>query len=233
MPDFLPRREAELLQWSANFDRQINDAPGDFGLSVQVAADYRALHEAFAQAYQLSQEPSTRTASAVVAKDDAKAALLALARGLARVVRGQPGVTDAQRLELGLVVRRSGRLARVAAPAAAPQLAVEPILGRGAVRVRLFDPASPNRRAKPRGVAGATLLTFVGEAEPEGSSHWSFGRSTTRTTAVVALPEGGACGARVWVTAFWFSPTGRRGPASAAVPTRGAGGWGLAAAKAA
>lgn len=224
MPDFLPRREADLLQWSTHFDRRINESPADLGLSPQEAADYRARHEAFAAAYQLARQPATRTASVVVAKDDARAAVVALARVLAGVVRANPAVTDAQRIALGLRVR-TGPPSRIGPPQAAPGLVVVPLVGRKAVRVRLFDPASPTRRAKPRGVAGAAVFAFVGEAEPGTSARWVFCRNTTRTTADIDLPPGVPPGAAVWVAAHWFNPTGRRGPASPAVPTRLAGGW--------
>jgi hypothetical protein len=229
MPDFLPRREADLLQWSRNFDQKINAAPGDYALTAGQAADYRTLHDAFAEAFKLSQQASTRTPLALMAKDEAKAALLGFARVLAGVVRAAPGVDDLRRLQLGLTVRTEGRRARIGRPTEAPHVFVYAVPECCAVRVRVFDPGSAHRTAKPAGIAGATILTFVGEEPPLVLSEWTLGVQTTRTTAEVRFPRVLPPGARVWVIAQWFNPTGQRGPASPPASTRVAGGWAMAA----
>ena len=229
MPDFLPRREAEMLLWSRNFDQRINAAPGDYALTAGQAAEYRTLHEAFADAFKLSQQPGTRTPVVLSERDEAKAALVAFARVLAGVVRSAPGVDDVRRLELGLTVRAKGRRPRIGRPTEAPHLFVEPVLARPAVRVTLFAPGAAVRRAKPAGVAGATVFTFVGEEPPLLLSEWKLGVQTTRTTAEVRLPHPPPPGARVWVIAQWFNPTGQRGPASLPASTRVVGGWAMAA----
>jgi hypothetical protein len=228
MPDFLPRREALLLQWAKNFDQRIHSAPEDYALTVEQADEFRAAFELFAGWYQLSRQPTTRTPSGLLAKDEAKAAMVRLTRALAGSVRGAMGVSDQLRFGLGLTVRR-GRASRIGPPAAAPQVRVEPIVGRSAVRVRLVDAESPTRIAKPKGVMGATLFTLVSEQPPDASSQWVFSRNTTRTTAEIDFPHPLPPGAQVWVTTFWINPTSQRGPASAPVSTRVFGGWAMAA----
>src|SRR5688500_14323032 len=118
--DFFPRPEGEILAWSTNFRDQIVAAPGDFSLSEAQAQQYSEKHDAFAAAYRAASEPATRTRSNVCGKSEARAALEAEARLLARIVRAAPNVTAQQRYDLGLSAPRTGGGTRIGAPASAP-----------------------------------------------------------------------------------------------------------------
>jgi vacuolar-type H+-ATPase catalytic subunit A/Vma1 len=93
--DFLPERQAELLNWSRAFRQQIVAQPTVFGLTAEQAAWYATLDDAFAHELKLAQEPTTRTPVQIKKKNEAKKALKAGARMLARIVRATPGVTNA------------------------------------------------------------------------------------------------------------------------------------------
>jgi hypothetical protein len=223
MPDFLPRRESDLLNWSIVFARAIESDPESFGLTEMQAAEYRTLHDSFAAACAVSQQPSTRTRSNVAGKDTAKAAAIAAARVL--VARASKVVSNEQCIALGLRVRAARRASRIPPPALPPQLHVQSIGGRNALRVRLADAASSGRRSKPAGAGSAVILTHVGEAPPNASSLWNLARQATRTTVDIEFPSSVPPGAKVWVVAAWLSPTCRRGPNSEAVAARVTGGW--------
>ena len=51
--DYLPRREADLLDWARNFSSVLNSepGPGSYGVSQQEAADYAIVVAAYGQAY--------------------------------------------------------------------------------------------------------------------------------------------------------------------------------------
>jgi hypothetical protein len=80
------------------------DADGVRADAAQATA-YGALHDAFVAAYTAANSDATRTPSAIITKDDARVALVANARMLARIVQATPSVTNTQKSDLGLTVR--------------------------------------------------------------------------------------------------------------------------------
>jgi hypothetical protein len=160
-------------------------------------------------AYATATTPVTRTRAAVAAKDDARAALRKLVGWMSRIIQGVASVSDAQKIELGLNVRKS--YTRVARPASAPNLWVDSLRG-SAFRVQLREPAS-NGRGLPPGVAGANLYYCVAEHQ-DGASAWTFAEATSRADLTVHLPASIPPGSRVWFAARWFNPRQETGPFS-------------------
>ena len=212
MPDFLPRQESKLAAWLRNFDQKIYATPEAFGLRPQWAAEHHALYLAFAEAYRVVSDPGTRTIPAIVGKDAAKAALLRRTRGLSKIVRGTNFVTDAQRIELGLRPRATP--SRVARPATAPWVNVVEVRG-SRVRIRLKDPASPTRKAKARGITGATIFTHVGDQPPSRREDWRYYGGTSRTETQVNFGSRMRPGEKVWIICQWNNRRSEAGPLSA------------------
>jgi hypothetical protein len=223
--NFLPTREADLVIWSNNFSAKINATPTAYGLTAAQASTYRGLHNTFVAASQTANNPATRSPSNIMAKDTAKAALIANARLLARIIQTCPTVTDTQRTDLGLTVR-SGPTP-VPAPSIAPGLEIVSTTG-NTVRIRLHDSPS-TRRGKPAGVTGAAVFSFVGAVAPTDSAAWKFEGNTSRTVLDVTFPGTTAPGARVWFTAFWFNQKKQSSPACAPTGTNIPGGSAMAA----
>jgi hypothetical protein len=210
---FLPTRDAALLAWSLNFSTLINDSPESFGLSAPLAALYAALHAAFATAME-GVEPGIRNQSAVARKNAARRSLKINAGLLSRLVQGTSTVSDAQKRTLALNVRAMPT--RVPAPAFAPGLEIVSVRGFTA-KLRLHDPQTIGKRAKPAGVSGASVFSHVGPAAPGSIADWTFEGSTGRTTMEVHFPGTLPAGATVWFTAFWFNPRKQGGPIAAPV----------------
>jgi hypothetical protein len=166
----------------------------------------------------LAQEPTTRTPVQIKKKNEAKKALKAGARMLARIVRATPGVTNAERAQLGLTVVDE-ELTPVARPSDPPKLSLRPSFGR-TVRVRLRDMSSPDRRGRPDGVAGAAVFSYVGEQPSERMAEWTFQGNMTRPMFAIHLDSAVPAGARVWIAAMWYNTRGQCGPASAAKSIR-------------
>lgn len=221
MPDFLPRRDLELLRWSANFDAKIHSDFEAFGLSAADAAEYRTAHLAFEAAMQTVASPTTRTPSALFAKDTARAAVAAVARRLASVARGMQSADGATRMLLRLKDPVGGRRTRTPPPTTAPSVHVASRDGT-VVRVTLTDPSNPIRKAWPTGVRGAAVFTAIGETQPE--SGWRFTVLASRTTVDVPFSPELPPGTKVWIAAHWLSPTHVPGPTSAPCCTCIAGG---------
>lgn len=228
--DYLPRREADLVQWSANFIARVSTEFASVGLTGAQATAYGALHTSFVDAWTAANEPITRTPAAIQTKNTAKEALVRGPGGireLVGIVQKFPGTTDTERVELGLTVRDTDP-SPIPVPSAAPGLDVVSAVGR-TVKVRLHNAESPTSRAKPAGVQGASLYSFVGEQAPEDIDAWKYEGSTTRTVFDVIFPADLPNGALVWLTAYWTNPRLEAGPPCNPVSVIVPGGVALAA----
>ena len=173
---FLPNADSMLLSWSSNFSTLINAAPGDYNLSAAQAANYASLHAAFATAM-LAVEPSVRSKTTVAVKNEARAALRIGAKQLSLIIHGQPTVSDAQKLELGLNVQATHAL-RIANDRAVHRCDSGE---RADAKIQL--------RNKPSGVNGASLFSYIGQTPPAELSDWKFEGNTGKTVVDVQFPS--------------------------------------------
>src|SRR5687768_6902946 len=158
--DYIPSTDGALVTWSANFNALIGASAVSYGLTVAQATSYDLKHDLYAAAFQTASDTSTRTPSTVIAKDVARAALVAEARMLARIIQATPSVTAEQKSDLRLTVRDS-EPSPIGPPAAAPGISIVSISAT-AVKIRLQDVVNPDRRGKPAGVAGASVFSYIG-----------------------------------------------------------------------
>ena len=218
--DFLPRRQLDLLFWSRSFNNQIGANPESYGLSYEQAADYNAKHNAYESAFVLATAARTNSRSNIIDKNEAQRVLRKTARQLAGIIRSNRAVTDSQRANLGMTIRRRGGWhARHPVPTAAPT--IEIISEKhGRVKFRLGNSAEPSRRGRPRGTSGAVLLRFIGEHLPPSRDDWSYLGQTVKVTNTIALPSDVQPGTKIWLTAMWMSTRGDVGPAATPVCIR-------------
>ena len=227
MPDtFLPSREDALLSFTRNFKNHIVASPTTYGLTALQATDYTTVFDAFEAALGVAQNPETRTKPKITAKNLAKKAVIAATRQLAAIVQAAPGVTDEQKEDLGLKPR-DVEPTPVPIPSNPPVLTVAATMGQR-VTIRLRDLRNQDRRAKPDGVSGAAVFSYVGETAPNDLDLWKFEGNTSLTTVEIEFPPTIAAGTKVWFTAFWFNPRKQSGPAAAAVGTTISGAIALA-----
>lgn len=215
---FLPNPDAALLAWSVNFSRLISADPAAYGISPARAAAYAVLNDAYATAL-AANDPAVRSRVSVANKNAARELLKKEARALARVVYGAAWVTGAQRIALGLNVRRA--YTRAAPPATPPAISVLAVTG-WTVHAKVYDPASDRR--KPPGVIGAILFTYVGETPPRDIKQWRYHSQTGQSRVDVTFPTNVPPGTKVWLSAVWFNNRKQMGPACAPVPLTLTGG---------
>ena len=109
MPDFLPRRDNDFLNWASNFSSYVTAHSGELPIDAQQAAAVSTEVNGFRT--NLNGHTAARDASqaACELKDEKKATAEAVIRNLARQFQASPDVTDAQRQAMGLPVRDSAR----------------------------------------------------------------------------------------------------------------------------
>lgn len=219
MPDltFPPRKDADLLAWSDNFDTKITATPVVFGLTAAQATAYTVLHDDFRAKYALANNENTNSKTNIGNKNTAKQELLYGTGGaweLVNIVQAFPGTTDDMRRELQLRIP-DNEMTPAPIPGTAPDLSIIASMGR-VVRIRLRDQDSPDRRGKPEKTQGATILFHVGEDAPAEGATWVFLMNTSKTLLEVEIPGSVAAGSKVWITAFWFNAKKQTSPAATA-----------------
>ncbi len=215
---FFGRTEAELYAGSIHFSQTISLDPAAYGLNQQQADDYAAANALWVAAYEAAADEQTRTRLLVAAKRAAAATIRALASNLAQIINGTPGVSDAQKLDLGLSVRT--RPSRIGRPTHRPLVEVLAVTGR-TVMLRIHD---ANRRGKPAGAAAAWVYTFIGETYPADADQWRNEGAATRAKHSITFPSALPAGQQVWIRAAWVNPRQEPGPMSMPITTNLQGG---------
>lgn len=168
---YIPAKDADLLAWSDNFAALITASPSTYGLVAGDAAAINAVNTPWDAAYAAAVSPATRGPMTVQDKNSAKAALLAVCRPYALQVRNNAGVSDADKVALGLTVPSTSRT-----PILAPQ--TQPLIQIVAATplshtLRFSDSNSPQLRGKPFGAKACAFVvsyaTTIG-TDPDAAS---------------------------------------------------------------
>jgi len=219
--NYLPSRDGQLVTWSTNFAQVVAADPTAVGLTLQQSDDYTAAQAAYAAGYQTANDPLTRSPSNIEAKNAAKETLVDMTRGLVRIIQAFPGTTDNMRVNLGITVPDDTRTP-VPPPSESPVIDIVSVSGTR-INIRLHNGESTSR-AKPEGVIGANVFTYVGDAAPTDIDSWTFAGATSKVETAVDLPADTAPGSKVWITAFWFNGKAESGPATPPISTNIPGG---------
>lgn len=216
MPDYIPRSDIGCLEWSRNFAARVTASPQRYGLTESDAVVLMQVQGEYATALRLALEPATRTRPIIIAKDDARAAMLKVARQLANQARA--ALTDPEAkltLGLGRGKGRSARRTKIGVPNSAPTVWIREVVT-SCVSIRLHDPTAPTRRGKGPGMMGANVFSFVGDAPPPALAQWRFHAMTSRTDVKLEFGCSYPPGTIVWICAQWMNAKGQAGPAGPA-----------------
>jgi hypothetical protein len=221
---YIPTTDQGLDSWASNFATKINASPGTYGLVAADAAIISGAQVTYHAAYLLGGSsgvpptpvnPATFTAITVASKNSAKFAGVAIWRTYAAQIRLNPGVSNADKLDLGLNLPNNSP-SPIPAPSTFPILSIV-AAAPGLMQLRYADNTTPALRKKPAGalhmelwrgidatlvlpVASCSLVALV-QKQPYVSSF--------------TLPTDG--GKRATFFARWTSRRGLVGPWSAAI----------------
>jgi hypothetical protein len=215
---YFPSTDEQLLFWAKNLSERLSADPGALGIDPPRAAEFAGLVAAYDLAFQNVRIPGFRIEANTRTKNQAREAMKAAARLIVSVVRGQPQVSDALKVQLGITVPAPRRRA-IPRPAHAPRLSIIDMTGRAA-RLVLRNAELDAGISKPRDVQGALIFFAAGDQPAAaGSDGWKFLSGTNRTRCRVKFPTSLAPGTKVWVCAAWVNGRNQVGPASSPVLT--------------
>lgn len=168
---YIPARDSTLDSWADNFQTLVAASPATYGLTAPDAVAITDAFDTWHAAYLLGGStgsppvpvnPSTFTSVTVAAKNSAKFAMIIILRSYASQVRINPGVTNADKIALGLNLPNNTP-SPIPVPLTFPLLSVVSA-GPGTHTIRFADSATPASRAKPFGAVGMQLYRGVGVA---------------------------------------------------------------------
>lgn len=208
---YIPTKDADLDNWSANFDTLITAAPATYGLLPSDATTIAAVVSAWHASYVLTTSPTTKTAQTVSDKNTAKTTMLAVVRPYSQNISLNPGVTSANKIALGLNPRTS-----LPAPITPP--ASNPLLGilsqnPGVVNLVYRDSAtSPTSKAKPYGVKSCQLYSLQSDTPITDVTLLNQVATMTKSPFQFAFPGGYVPGKRWYFAAVWQIQKGDQSP---------------------
>jgi hypothetical protein len=204
-----PTSDTGLLQWSQNVVNLITPTPADWGLVVGDVTTYTALHTAYSTALAAC-DPAIRNKPATVSKNQARQALKLGAAIVANKLYASSAVTDSMKVEIGMPPRQLPT--QIAAPTTSPVIEFISSMGE-TIRIRLRSGVGASR-GKPAGTIGASVFSFVGATPPGDISGWKFEGNVGRVEKIDLTfpPDSVVAGAKVWLTAFWYTARKQSAP---------------------
>jgi hypothetical protein len=226
----IPKRDPQLVPFSTNWNTRLNADFASFDITDAQAKAYTDLHVPYiaaVSALTTAREAGTRSKSLTETRDTTRDALLKYARELYTTIQADNAVTDANKVLLGIHIRKT-EPSRVPPPTERPGMEVVSVVAR-TVEVRIWDTASSTKRGKPANAVSAFVYTFAGATYPTDPTLWQFNGPATKSTYEIVFPDTIANGAQVWVCAAWVNRKGETGPVSVPVTTFVQGGLSMAA----
>jgi hypothetical protein len=194
--------DPNLMLWAQNVTSVLDTSASSYFLTPDVVSAFDNAAARFTNALETWREPTTRTPVASQSKREAREALIEQARHVVNTINSDPRIADTQREAIG--IRPRSRPKPIPRPSHPPEIIVESVVG-NVVNVRLRGQSG---RARPQGVAGASLFTAVGNDAPTDVSGWTFWGISSLTKLAIEFDQSAAA-QTVWVTANWYNERGQ------------------------
>jgi hypothetical protein len=194
-------RMADRVAGAAVFAAGIATDFASLGLTSAQQLAFNALNTTLQAAWLASQAPETRTVVTIGQRDEAWAAVKAMAIDLAKIIYATPTVTDSQLNAIELASRPVRTPSHLIGET--PALTVLKVQGRQClIRVR------GSVRGKLPAAIGAIIYSYVGATPPPAETDWTSEGPITKDTALIAFDDEVVDGNKVWFTAQWFNTKG-------------------------
>ena len=206
--DYIPATDSDFLVWLSPFSALITATPTAYGLTTGNATTLAGLTSTYSDALMAAQNGETRGPSTVSAKDTARANAEAYARELATLIQANKSVTNEQKTNLRITVRKTTRTP-VPAPTTRPVLS---FVSGGAMAhtLRYNDETTPDSRKRPFGSAALMLSWWIVSTGTTPTGPANFVRPITNTPFTIEFTSGDV-GKTAIYSAKWVTATGLEG----------------------
>jgi hypothetical protein len=201
---YMPRKDVEALNWVRYFSNGLTDRPAMYRVTADEAAAVAAAYLLFADAYAQVVPLEMRTASAVSAKDAARARAESACRPLYARIKSDPTVADSDKILIGVRPINSART-RIGPPASMPLISLVMVTLDGHMLL-VRDAETPSRMRKADGAVQVQLFGAIGD----GATSQYIG-SYSRPRITIRYPQT-ANGQSVTYCARWINRRGEVGP---------------------
>jgi hypothetical protein len=207
MSDFIPRKGADLVTWSANFTAKVIENASEWSIPEEEVNSLKTATAEFAALHAQADSP-VKNMIIVAKKNAARTALITEIRKLAGFRLRNPIITDTQRTALGLHVHDATQ-SNIPVPKSRPEFEID-VLDIRLLKVTFRD-LGKSGRAKPYGVSGAIIAYEVLDAPPAGTETLARTVLATRTPHILEFLESDR-GKTVYIALRWQNQKGERGP---------------------
>ena len=207
---YIPATDAGFDAWMDNFATLLTADPTAYGEDAPSALVVQEAYDAWSAAYLLATNPSTRTSPTIADKDAERVNLDAAARPTAQRINARSSVTNIQRSDLGITIRKTTRTP-VPPPATAPEIVLRSLIP-GVAELQIRDSTTPTTKAKPAGVIGCELWVKVDALPTADPAEASLAKITTQTPNTLSFnaPQAGLVAS---VFGRWTTRSGPNGVA--------------------
>jgi hypothetical protein len=207
MREYIPRKDSELVSWSANFTEKVTENAAAWEIPAGEVADLQTGNDTFATLQKKADSPA-KNSIIIAEKNVARKTLVTRIRALANFRLKNPVITDAQRIALGLHVR-SATYTTVGVPTTRPELDIDVVDFR---RLKIiFHDMGSGSKAKPYGIIGAVIIFAVLDTPPANLSALTRSVLATRTPHILEFTEEER-GGTVYIATCWQNEKGEQGP---------------------
>ena len=206
MRDYIPHREAELIIWVDNFIKGVSVYTDDLEIPEKELSAIKAA-QAYFRSVAEDAKGGERTPVLTAKKDEAKADLVALVRGMVGFRLQNPKVSASMRVEMGLPPHDTVRTDHITVPET-----VDFGLHLRNIREILVDfrVSGSAGKAKPAHYDGAVIVWAVLDKPPAGIEDLNRHAMASRTPYALSFSEEER-GRTVYITLAWQNERGNTG----------------------
>jgi hypothetical protein len=215
--DVFSSNEPEFDKFQKQFVAAVAADPAKHGLLNDDVVALQAAQAAWEPAYAAHIKAQETARTATQTKDGSRAKLEASLRSAARKINGSTEVDNALRASVGLATR-SGTRSVIGPPTTCPLGRTESA-GTATLVLHFGDAETPKSHAKPQGVQGCQIWSFVGEKAPVDPSEYAFIALDTRTPYTDVHPPVDA-GKTISYLLRWQNAKGETGPWSSVITAK-------------
>jgi hypothetical protein len=207
MRDYIPRADAELMEWSANFYLQVSLNADLWDISANDVIRLKTAVDDFAECLALADSPK-KNVIITAEKNASRKVLIGIIRGLVNFPLKNPVISVVERVALGLRVYATTRTT-IPAPTLSPVFNIN-IFGIHCLSVDFYSIGS-RKKAKPHGISGAVIAYSVLDAPPASPVALTRSVLATRTPHTLEFIEEER-GQKVYIAICWQNAKGEKGP---------------------